>query len=304
MELAPIIVFAYNRPEHLKKTLTWLSQNEHADESTLFIYCDGPREDASEEQRGRVEEARKVARMQQWCREVHIIESPINKGLGTSIISGVTEVINKFGRVIVVEDDLKTSPFFLSYMNKCLDYYKDRKSVFSISGLSRPHPQRFYPKDYPYDVYVSLSHHPQGWATWEDRWNQVDWNADAYKTVKNNPAICKAFNRMGADYFDALAYQQENNQNVWSIRFALSHFVNHAISICPIQSYIEIFGWGEDSTNCVGNGERWLQTELADKEPDEMLDILYEDDRIINKWYSFSVPKKIAKRKETFFNGC
>lgn len=292
MELAPIIVFAYNRPEHLRKTLTWLKQNEHADESVLFIYCDGAKEDASESDWDRVREARKVAREKQWCREVHVIESPSNKGLGTSIISGVTEVINQFGRVIVLEDDLKTSPFFLNYMNKCLDYYANRKSVFSISGLSRPHPQRFYPNDYPYDVYVSLSHHPQGWATWADRWKQVDWNADAYKVIKNDMIIQRAFNRMGADYFDALTYQQENNQNVWSIRFALSHFVNHAVSICPIRSYIEIFGWGDDSTNCKGNGERWLNTELADKEPAKMLDILYEDSRIVNAWYSFSIPKK------------
>lgn len=294
MELAPIIVFCYNRPDHLRKTLTWLANNLLASESSLFVFCDGVKAGATSEQVERVFEARKVAhelaRMPSF-KEVHIIERAENLGLGTSVIMGVSEIVQEYGKVIVLEDDLETSPFFLDYMNRCLDHYETRKSVFSISGLSRPHPERFYPSDYPYDVYVSLVHHPTGWATWKDRWEQVDWNASLLDVVKNQPAMIDAFRRIEYSEYDALVHQQETNQNVWSVRFSFAHFVNHAVSICPIVSYINHIGWDSEATNAVGSSQ-WNFERLADKKEIRFLDVLYEDSRIINAWYSFSIPKR------------
>ena len=294
MNLAPIIVFAYNRPEHLRKTLTWLGQNELADQSTLYVFCDGPKSKATAEQLSKVENARKVAHelaIVPTFKEVHIFEREENLGLGTSVITGVTEIINKHGRAIVLEDDLETSPYFLSYMNQCLDHYDARKSVFSISGLSRPHPERFYPQDYPYDVYVSLTHHPTGWATWADRWSQVDWKADLFEIVKQQPAMIQAFRRIEYGDYDALLHQLATRKNVWSIRFAFAHFVNHAVSICPIVSYINHIGWDSEATNATSSSQ-WNFERLADNANIRFLDILYEDSRIINSWYSFSMPQR------------
>ena len=291
MNTAPIIVFAYNRPDHLRKTLIWLGQNELANESTLYIFCDGPKPNATDEQLTKVDNARKVAHelaIVPTFNEVHIFEREENLGLGTSVITGVTEIINKHGRAIVLEDDLETSPYFLSYMNQCLDHYDARKSVFSISGLSRPHPERFYPKDYPYDVYVSLTHHPTGWGTWADRWNQVDWDADAYEIIKNQPAMIEAFRRIEYTEWDALTKQRETKQNVWSVRFGLAHFVNHAVSICPIVSYINHIGWDAEATNATSSSQ-WNFERLADNANIRFLDVLYEDSRIINAWYSFTI---------------
>ena len=289
--LTPVIIFAYNRPDHLRKTLTWLGQNELANESTLYIFCDGPKPNATDEQLTKVQAARKVAHelaIVPAFKEVHIFEREENLGLGTSVITGVTEIINKHGRAIVLEDDLETSPYFLSYMNQCLDHYDSRKSVFSISGLSRPHPERFYPRDYPYDVYVSLTHHPTGWGTWADRWNQVDWDADAYEIIKNQPAMIEAFRRIEYTEWDALTKQRETKQNVWSVRFGLAHFVNHAVSICPIVSYINHIGWDAEATNATSSSQ-WNFERLADNANIRFLDVLYEDSRIINAWYSFTI---------------
>lgn len=293
MNLAPIIVFAYNRPDHLRKTLTWLGQNELAHESTLYIFCDGPKPNATDEQLTKVQAARKAAHelaIVPTFNEVHIFEREENLGLGTSVITGVTEIINKHGRVIVLEDDLETSPYFLSYMNQCLEHYDARKSVFSISGLSRPNPERFYPKDYPYDVYVSLTHHPTGWGTWADRWNQVDWNANLFEVVEQQPAMKEAFCRMEAGDYSALKKWRQTKQNIWSIRFAFAHFVNHAVSICPIVSYINHIGWDSEATNATSSSQ-WNFDRLADNANIRFLDVLYEDSRIINSWYSFSIRK-------------
>ena len=294
MTLSPIIVFIYNRPHHLRKTLTWLGQNKLADQSTLYIYCDGPKPNATEEQLFKVRAARKIAHeiaVEPTFKEVHIIERTENMGLGASIISGVTEIINKYGKVIVLEDDLETSPYFLNYMNQCLEHYEARKSVFSISGLSRPHPERFYPKDYPYDVYVSLTHHPTGWGTWADRWNQVDWDANLIEVVKQQPAMIEAFCRMEEGDYDALLKWRKTRQNIWSIRFAFAHFVNHAVSICPIVSYINHIGWDAEATNATASNQ-WNFDRLADNANIRFLDVLYEDSRIINAWYSFSIRRR------------
>lgn len=293
MNLAPIILFAYNRPIHLKKTLTWLGNNELADQSTLFVFCDGIKPEASEEQRQRIAAVRTVAHEvaeSSLFKEVHIIERDQNMGLGASIIAGVTDIINIYGNCIVLEDDLQTSPLFLDYMNKCLAHYEKRKSVFSISGLSRPHPERFYPKDYPYDVYVSLVHHPTGWGTWKDRWEQVDWEVRLFDSVKEYRPMIDAFRRIEYSEYDALIHQQKTMQNVWSVRFSFAHFVNHAVSICPIVSYINHIGWDSEATNAKGSNQ-WNFERLADKKDIRFLDVLYEDARIINSWYSFSIPQ-------------
>lgn len=291
--LAPIIVFAYNRAEHLKKTLTWLGQNELADQSTLYVYCDGAKPNATDEQLSKVKAARQVAHevaVVPVFKEVHIIERDENMGLGTSVITGVTEIVNKYGKVIVLEDDLETSPYFLCYMNQCLDYYESRKSVFSVTGLSRPHPERFFPIDYPYDVYVSLKHHPWSWATWADRWNQVDWTAKTYDEIANSPQMLSAFKRMGEDEWDELTMQVKGDKQIWSARFALAHFVNHAVSIAPIKTYVRNIGSGIDSTNCkTENLGRWEieESDMCDTSELRLLDVLYEDARIVNTWYSF-----------------
>ena len=293
--LAPIIVFCYNRPDHLRKTLGWLQANKHAAESILYVFCDGPKADATEGQLQKIEAARAVVdemAVEPAFKEVHVLKRTDNLGLGTSIITGVTEVINKHGKAIILEDDLETSPLFLDYMNKCLEHYESRKSVFSISGLSRPHPERFYPHDYPYNVYVSLTHHPTGWATWADRWAQVDWEAKAYEVMKDQPEMIAALRRIEYSDWEAIKEIHEQGKNLWSARFALAHFVNHAVSICPIVSYINHIGWDSEGTNATGGGQTWAFDRLADKEEIRFCDILYVDKRIINAWYSFSIPHR------------
>lgn len=293
--LAPIIVFCYNRPEHLRKTMNWLRANKHAKESPLYVFCDGPKVNATDELLQKIAAARAVVdemAVVPAFKEVHVVKRDENLGLGTSIITGVTEVINKHGKAIILEDDLETSPLFLDYMNKCLDHYEARKSVFSISGLSRPHPERFYPADYPYDVYVSLTHHPTGWGTWADRWVQVDWDAKAYDVMKDQPEMIAAFRRIEYPEWEDLKRVKENGKNIWSVRFGLAHFVNHAVSICPIVSYINHIGWDEEGTNATCGGHVWNFERLADKEDIRFCDILYADKRIINAWYSFTVPHR------------
>jgi len=312
--LAPIVLFVYNRPWHTEQTLNALMQNEQASESTLYIYCDGGKVDATEEQKQNIIEVGKVVRKKQWCKEVFIIVSKQNKGLANSIISGVTEVIDKHGKVIVLEDDLITSMFFLKYMNNALNYYQNRKTVFSISA-DRPLYNHFQiPKDYEYDVFVSLRFYSYGWATWIDRWKSVDWTLDFIVDYLNKPWQIEAFNRGGEDLNKMLIMQLNHKIDSWAIRFVFAHYVNHAVAILPCVSYIDNIGCDGSGIHSGYKGLQYRKNISDAIRNPIFLDVLYEDKRIINSFYSAYYPKKrpfwkkiinrlcrIVGRKNVFF---
>lgn len=283
--LAPIVLFVYNRPWHTERTLNALMQNYLAKQSTLYIYCDGAKQDASEASLQNIQAVRNIVKERKWCNEVIIMEVDQNRGLAESIKNGVSEVINKYGRAIVMEDDLITSPAFLTYMNKALSHYENRKSVFSISGYNLPANRLQIPHDYNYDVYVSLRNGSWGWASWQDRWSQIDWNVQHYPAMLADKNLQESFNRGGDDIFEMLQQQQSGKLNIWSIQFTVAHFVNHAVSIVPTVSYVDNLGLDGTGENCSINST-YINNTLCTNEEIKFIDILYEDKRIINAFYS------------------
>ena len=291
--LAPVIVFSYNRPNHLRQTLETLAKNDLAQESVLYIYCDGAKPGATEEQRQRIVENRNVAHSAEGFKEVFVVEAPHNKGLANSIIDGVTDVINEYGKVIVLEDDLLTSPFFLDYMNSALDFYEFRPGVMSISANRPPMEELEIPKEYPFDVFVSLRSYSTGWATWKNRWNQVDWSMDYLDELLKHPEQIEAFNRAGDDMTKMLLLQRHGKIDSWAIRFSFAHFKEHLVAILPCISYVDNIGFdgsgihsGVNTTNEYRNN-----LSLSVKEP-KFVDMIYEDSRIINAFYNRFCEKK------------
>lgn len=289
--LAPIVFFAYNRPAHTTYSLQSLFKNHLASESTLFIYCDGPKPGATVESLKNIKEVRRIVKEKQWCKEVKIIEADSNIGLAESIRTGVSEVIQINGKVIVLEDDIICSPAFLNFMNIALNHYEKRKTVFSITGYNLPHSKMQIPSDYNYDVWVCLRNGSWGWATWEDRWEHIDWDLSAFDTLQLNKYMQEAFNRGGEDVFPMLQAQKSNFLNIWSIQFTLAHFVNHAVSIVPTISYVDNIGLDGSGDNCSTN-QSFRNKNLNNNIHPRLIDVLYEDKRLINSFYSASYPKK------------
>ena len=284
--LAPIIVFCYNRPEHLEQTLDTLSRNDLADQSTLYIYCDGPKDGASEEMRKKIADVRQVARKRQWCKEVYIVEAEKNKGLANSIIGGVTDVINKHGKVFVLEDDLVSSPHMLKFVNKALDFYEDYAGVFSISVNRPPLSKMQIPDDYLYDVFVCLRSYSTGWGTWKDRWEKVDWSMDEFDRCKQNPAMLRALCRLGDDFPPMMQMQEDGKIDSWAVRFSFAHFKHHAVAILPCRSYVTNIGFDGTGTHS-GTVANVYENDLSQSVTNpRMLDMVYEDDRIINAFYN------------------
>lgn len=284
--LAPLVLFTYNRPTHTKRSLDHIAHNNLADKSTLYIFCDGPKEEATFEDLKAIQEVRKIAKERKWCKNVTVIEYDKNKGLAGSIINGVDQVFNNHDEVIVLEDDLLTSPFFLQYMNQALSYYRNRCSVFSISADRPPYNLFQIPENYKYDVFVSLRFFSTGWATWKDRWQKVDWSMNYMDGFIKSRELVSAFNRGGEDLTQMLINQRENKIDSWAIRFIFAHFQNHAVSILPRYSYIDNIGFDGSGIHS-GNNEANFRKDISKAvENPRMLDVLYEDRRIVNSFYS------------------
>ncbi|MCF2583504.1 glycosyltransferase, partial [Bacteroides caecigallinarum] len=231
--LAPIIIFAFNRPEALKNTIESLLKNEEAKDSNLYVYVDGARDNKPGEDK-KVLEVQNIVKEIKGFKSLHYTFNEKNKGLGNSIIQGVTQIINQYGRAIVLEDDLVFSTNFLSYMNIGIEKYADEKKVFSICGYSN---NVKVPKEYKFDAYFCTRSSSWGWATWADRWNSIDWEL---KDWNRYSTMGKAFNKWGgSDCFGMLRSVKEGWGNSWAIRFCFSQFLQDKLSLFPIISKVK-----------------------------------------------------------------
>lgn len=236
---APIILFVYNRPDHVKETWTALQACPEARESHLYVFSDGPKNEkavsAVESVRATVSELTNVLPFGQ----VTVVESPVNKGLAASVIGGVTEVMKAQGRAIVLEDDCRVSPHFLTYMNRCLDFYATDSSVGAIAGYV---PTLNLPADYTADVFATYRSCSCAWATWADRWADVDWELSNFGAFCSDPANIKRLNLNGDDRFLRLYRQTMGNGTSWSVRFGMHLVKNNWLTVYPRYSYIENIG--------------------------------------------------------------
>jgi GR25 family glycosyltransferase involved in LPS biosynthesis len=286
MKIYPVILFAYNRPEHTRLVLEALKKNQLAGQTELFVFIDGPRATATASQKKDIDEVLKVVESEQWCKNVVIRAHQQNIGCRNSIIQGITTVLSQHEAAIILEDDIVTSPHFLNFMNKCLNFYRDYPAVFSISGLNLEHNKIQIPDDYKYDVYVSLRQFNSGWATWSDRWNKINWNKDTLKEFLTNPVLCDAYSRGGDDLIPMLYDEIEGRSDAWDVQFTFNQFKHHGVSIIPIHSYVDNIGGDGTGTHHTNSGEFLrFNIEKAIPEP-RLLDILYEDKRLINAFYN------------------
>ena len=237
--LAPVIIFVYARPEHTKKTIESLAKNYLTDETEIYIYSDAAKNEKAIEKVNLVREYIDSLSQRKLFKSVKIIKAESNKGLAKSVISGVTEVIEQYGRVIVVEDDLVSSPDFLKYMNDLLDYYEKDNGIWSISGYTF---KIKFPQNYKHDVYLSYRGCSWGWASWKDRWEKVDWEVSDYNHFKTNKKLHKKFNRCGRDRANMLDLQMQGKIDSWAIRWGYTQSKLDMLTVYPTVSRIRNIG--------------------------------------------------------------
>lgn len=260
--LAPIILFVYNRPEHTKRTVEALLKNELASESVLYVFADGVKRNASVEQKNKIRLVRDYIHDISGFKKVFIEEAEQNRGLANSVISGVTKVIDEYGRVIVLEDDIITHPFFLRFMNDCLNVYSSRNDVFMIGGFSL---NIKFPWWYRKDIYATYRSCSWGWATWKDRWICADWNVSDYVSFSNDLQRISKFNRGGDDMYPMLNAQMNGKIDSWAIRWDYCMSSYNAICIRPVKTLCTNYGMDGSGVHC-GFEEKRMNNEMYKKD--------------------------------------
>jgi hypothetical protein len=249
--LAPIILFTYKRLETLKLTINALLKNNLVSDSDLIIYSDGPKSFNDIEI---IDKIRLYLNSLSGFKSITLNYSEINLGLSKSIIYGVTATLEKYNKVIVLEDDLITSSNFLVFMNYALDKYESIDRIFSISGYTFD----FNTNDFEEDGYFLNRTWPWGWATWKNRWNKVDWSVPEYQNFKLNKNLQKKFSYLGSDVNSMLDKQQNGLLDSWSIRWTFHVFLKNGLVLFPKTSKIINNGWDEFATNNKGLNDRYI----------------------------------------------
>jgi hypothetical protein len=240
--LPALVIFGYNRPTHLRRVIDQLSRATLVSEIDLYFFIDGPKTDADKEM---VAKVREIAASVTFARSVSLAEGSTNLGLAESVISGVSQVLKNYESVIVLEDDILVSPCFLTFMVDALAKFATSREVFSISGYNYPLKYRSGDPDY----YLSHRSSSWGWATWRDRWKQVDWSCSTYEKTKSEKSLIQEFNRGGNDLFDLLTMQMEGKIDSWSIRFDYALFENRSFCLHPKLSLVENIGFDGSGTH-------------------------------------------------------
>lgn len=242
LDLAPIVLFVYNRPDHTKQTVEALQKNVLAVDSELFIYSDAAKNENAEQ---KVNEVREYIKSIDGFKKITIIEREKNWGLANSIIDGVTKIVNEYGKIIVLEDDLVTSPYFLKFMNEALEFYKDKDKVWHISGWNYP-----IETDGLDDVFLWRLMNCWGWATWADRWKHYEKDVD--KTIEDfSSDEIKRFNIDGAENFwGQVVSNKEEKINTWAIFWYATIFKKNGLCLNPSQTFVENIGHDGSGIHC------------------------------------------------------
>ncbi len=241
MKLAPITLFVYNRPWHTEQTIEALAKNKFASQSDLFIFSDGPKD---KEDENKIMGVRKFIKTITGFKNVTIIERETNLGLAKSIIGGVSEIVDKFGKIIVLEDDLVTSPYFLEYMNNGLNLYEKNNQVISIHGYIYP-----VKKSLP-ETFFLRGADCWGWATWKRGWDLFEPDGQKLLDELEKRKLLKRFDPKGIFRYTAMLKRQiAGLNNSWAIRWHASAFLANKLTLYPGKSLVNNIGQDDSGTH-------------------------------------------------------
>jgi len=240
--LAPIALFVYNRPIHTAKTIASLLLNDECIASDLYIFSDGPGEDDAEEL---VKEVRSYCHSIQGFRTVTIFDRPRNLGLAQSVISGVTSILEDYSKIIVIEDDMLVSQYFLHFMNSALLKYEFDNEVMSVTGYQYPVNGKLP------DTFFIRGADCWGWGTWRRGWANFNPNGTELLKELERKKLTKRFDYDGAYPFTRMLKNQiSGKNNSWAIRWGASIFLKNGLMLAPGKSMLINIGLDGTGTHC------------------------------------------------------
>lgn len=280
--LAPIALFVYNRPQHTERTVKFLKQNDLAADSRLFIFSDGAK---SETDADKVAEVREFIKKIDGFKSIEIVESKTNLGLANSVIAGVTRLNAAYGKVIVFEDDLISSPYTLTYFNEALNRYRDEEKVMHIGAYMYVLADKTLPDSFFYRAATSW-----GWATWDRAWQHFEPNIDTLLKQFNHQKK-QAFSIEGTmNFWKQMQDFKKGKNNSWAIRWYASIFLKGGLTLNPSQSLVNNIG--HDGTG-VHSGLNDIYNVIINPQPIKQFPTVLEE----NKAAYQAIKNFLANRK-------
>lgn len=295
-DVALIAIFAYNRPAHLKKTIESLSANTLAKQSKLIIFCDG----AKGQDDANVLAVREIAKQTNGFASVHVVEQEINIGLVRSIVQGIAECFSHVDRLIVLEDDIVVAKNFLDYINQALDLYQNEQRVGAISAFNFCNTP--CAKEEAYFLWQSTS---WGWATWRDRWQLFEENAESLLTKIEIMGLQDRFNAHGNYPFSSMLNEVRLGlTDSWAIRWYASLVVAERLTLFPACSFVRNIGADGSGVHCDGREDisgNSIKSNINDQEINFSLPKTIEIDYVEEKIYHNSL-RHITKEPRVLYS--
>ena len=244
MNISPIIIFTYNRIDHLDTLIRSLKKNNLFADSKVFVFSDGPKNEIDKK---KIENIRIFLKKNLPIHKSEIIERDVNLGLSRNVISGITDAFKTYDQLIILEDDLEVSPFFLNYMNDALNMYKSVDNVASISGYMYP----IDPKKFSNDYFFLNLVESWGWGTWKRAWNIFENDSLQLKKKIDEKQLANEFNfESGISYYKMLTDNINGLNDSWAVRWYASTFLKNMNTLFPSKSFVKNIGVDDSGEHC------------------------------------------------------
>jgi hypothetical protein len=300
-DFAPIVLFVYKRLEHVQATVEALQKNLLSEQSELFIFSDASK---GNEDKDQVDHVRAYLKKIKGFKSINIKERQSNLGLSKSIEIGVTDIVNIYGKVIVLEDDIVTAPYFLKYMNDSLNLYKSNHSVATICGYTIPNDGELP------ETWFTKGADSWGWGTWKRAWDLYNPNSEyIYQQLKLTGKIKDLNNYIDVDYSALFEAHLNNEIAGWDIVWSATCFMNDKFTLFPKKSLVLNIGNDGSGTNCAADDS--FNNESLYLDPINVNKIEIKDNTVALKLYKiyvsggksifFRIAKKYLKRIFKFF---
>lgn len=286
--MSPVVVFAYNRVDKLRNCLDHLETCPETIETDLFIFCDGPKSDKDSEAVAQVQKYAQSYIEHAPFKNVVVQTQEINRGLAASVIDGVTAVVNKYGKVIVVEDDLVVLPSFLRFLNDGLIHYCNDEKCGTISAFTY---SMKCLNDYDKDVFVTYKADCWGWATWADRWDSASWADTDFESYLHDRRLRRRFEGLEAGLDRLMYLQYKKKIDSWAIRWVYHMFCMGMLTVYPAKSRVINDGFDGSGTHC--DNDRGFKNRNQN-----LLNV--QEDLLLTKWEKCEVNSDIAKSYAKF----
>jgi hypothetical protein len=244
MPISPIIIFTYNRLNHLDTLIQSLKKNVLFEKSKVIVFSDGPKNEIDKK---KIKKIRIYLKKKLISSNCEIIERSSNYGLSKNIIDGINHTFKKYDQAIILEDDLEVSPIFLNYMNDALNLYASSKNVASISGYMYP----IEPKKFSNEFFFLKLIESWGWGTWKRAWNNFEKDSLRLKKKIDEKKLANEFNfESGISYYKMLEGNINGLNDSWAVRWYASTFLKNMYTLFPSKSFVKNIGMDNSGENC------------------------------------------------------